>query len=94
MFQVKTVSKWAVITTTYVLMYLQKVNEKPQVINDYEAGRGIPNQVVIGKIERAIGKWIPYKVVTGQTKITAQDLKAAHKQGLLLPSLLTHWSDV
>jgi len=39
-------------------MYLQKVNEKPQVINDYEAGRGIPNQVVIGKIEKAIGKWI------------------------------------
>ncbi|KDR12453.1 endothelial differentiation-related factor 1 homolog isoform X2 [Zootermopsis nevadensis] len=36
-----------------------KVNEKPQVINDYEAGRGIPNQVVIGKIEKAIGKWIP-----------------------------------
>lgn len=35
------------------------MNEKPQVINDYEAGRGIPNQVVIGKIERAIGKWIP-----------------------------------
>ncbi|KAK7791932.1 hypothetical protein R5R35_002425 [Gryllus longicercus] len=32
-----------------------KVNEKPQVINDYEAGRGIPNQLVIGKIERAIG---------------------------------------
>ncbi|PSN40497.1 Endothelial differentiation-related factor 1 [Blattella germanica] len=32
-----------------------KVNEKPQVINDYEAGRGIPNQVVIGKIERCIG---------------------------------------
>jgi len=40
-------------------MYLQKVNEKPQVINDYEAGRGIPNQVVIGKIEKAIGKSIP-----------------------------------
>lgn len=40
-------------------MYSQKVNEKPQVINDYEAGRGIPNQVVIGKIEKAIGKWIP-----------------------------------
>ncbi|XP_058793190.1 endothelial differentiation-related factor 1 [Phymastichus coffea] len=32
-----------------------KVNEKTQVINDYEAGRGIPNQMVIGKIERAIG---------------------------------------
>lgn len=32
-----------------------RVNEKPQVINDYEAGRGIPNQIVLGKIERAIG---------------------------------------
>lgn len=32
-----------------------KVNEKPQIINDYEAGRGIPNQVVIGKIEKALG---------------------------------------
>lgn len=32
-----------------------KVNEKAQVINDYEAGRGIPNQMVIGKIERALG---------------------------------------
>lgn len=32
-----------------------KVNEKAQVINDYEAGRGIPNQLVIGKIERVLG---------------------------------------
>lgn len=32
-----------------------KINEKPQVITDYEAGRGIPNNVIIGKIERAIG---------------------------------------
>lgn len=34
----------------------QRCNEKPQVINDYEAGRGIPNQAVIGKIEKALGK--------------------------------------
>ena len=33
----------------------QKINEKPQVITDYEAGRGIPNQQILGKIERAIG---------------------------------------
>lgn len=58
MLQVETVSRWASITTKCVLIYLQKVNEKPQVINDYEAGRGIPNQVVIGKIEKAIGKCI------------------------------------
>lgn len=32
-----------------------KVNEKPQVINDYEAGRAIPNQQILAKIERQIG---------------------------------------
>lgn len=32
-----------------------KVNEKPNVINDYEAGRAVPNQQVLGKIERALG---------------------------------------
>lgn len=33
----------------------QKVNEKPNVINDYEAGRAVPNQQLLGKIERALG---------------------------------------
>uniref|UniRef100_A0A6M2DH31 Putative transcription factor mbf1 n=1 Tax=Xenopsylla cheopis TaxID=163159 RepID=A0A6M2DH31_XENCH len=32
-----------------------KICEKPQIVNDYEAGRGIPNNLVIGKIEKAIG---------------------------------------
>ena len=32
-----------------------KVNEKPQVINDYVAGRAIPNQQVLGKLERTLG---------------------------------------
>ncbi|XP_068601810.1 endothelial differentiation-related factor 1 homolog [Brachionichthys hirsutus] len=32
-----------------------KVNEKPQVIGDYECGRAIPNNQVMGKIERVIG---------------------------------------
>ncbi|KAI4880023.1 hypothetical protein NFI96_018971 [Prochilodus magdalenae] len=32
-----------------------KINEKPQVIADYEAGKAIPNNQVMGKIERAIG---------------------------------------
>ncbi|CAH0545695.1 unnamed protein product [Brassicogethes aeneus] len=32
-----------------------KINEKPQIITDYEAGKGIPNNIIIGKIERAIG---------------------------------------
>lgn len=38
-----------------VWSHLQKINEKPQIITDYEAGRGIPNQQILGKIERAIG---------------------------------------
>jgi len=32
-----------------------KICEKPQIVGDYEAGRGIPNQQVLGKIERVIG---------------------------------------
>ncbi|OAQ27719.1 endothelial differentiation-related factor 1 [Linnemannia elongata AG-77] len=31
------------------------VHEKPNMINDYEAGRAVPNQQVLGKIERALG---------------------------------------
>ena len=33
-----------------------KICEKPQVVTEYEQGKAIPNQNVIGKIERAIGK--------------------------------------
>ncbi|GFT44950.1 endothelial differentiation-related factor 1 [Nephila pilipes] len=32
-----------------------RINEKPQVINDYEAGRAVPNQQILTKIERVIG---------------------------------------
>lgn len=32
-----------------------KVNEKPQVINDYESGKAQPNQQLLGKLERALG---------------------------------------
>ncbi|EDW24329.1 GL23466 [Drosophila persimilis] len=32
-----------------------KICEKPQVIGDYEAGRGIPKDQVLAKIERIIG---------------------------------------
>uniref|UniRef100_A0A673VQC4 Endothelial differentiation-related factor 1 n=1 Tax=Suricata suricatta TaxID=37032 RepID=A0A673VQC4_SURSU len=41
-----------------------KINEKPQVIADYESGRAIPNNQVLGKIERAIGECpsVPYWV--------------------------------
>jgi len=32
-----------------------KINEKAQVVNDYESGKAIPNDQVMGKIERAVG---------------------------------------
>lgn len=32
-----------------------KINEKPQVINEYESGKAIPNQQVISKMERCLG---------------------------------------
>ncbi|CAG8569186.1 6838_t:CDS:2 [Diversispora eburnea] len=33
----------------------QKINEKANVINDYEMSRTIPNQQVLSKLERALG---------------------------------------
>ncbi|GMM34035.1 multiprotein-bridging factor 1 [Saccharomycopsis crataegensis] len=32
-----------------------RLNEKPNVINDYEAGRAVPNQQLLGKMERVLG---------------------------------------
>ena len=33
----------------------QKVNEKPSVIQEYEAGKAIPNPQILGKLERVLG---------------------------------------
>ncbi|KAK8647820.1 hypothetical protein V6N13_121547 [Hibiscus sabdariffa] len=33
----------------------QMINEKPQIIHEYESGKAIPNQQIIGKLERALG---------------------------------------
>jgi len=33
----------------------QRINEKPQVVNEYESGKAIPNQQILGKLERALG---------------------------------------
>ena len=35
------------------------INEKPQVIGEYESGRAIPNPQIISKIERALGCRLP-----------------------------------
>jgi transcriptional regulator with XRE-family HTH domain len=36
-------------------VWLQIINDKPQVIQEYESGKAIPNQQIIGKLERALG---------------------------------------
>jgi len=33
----------------------QAINEKPQVVNQYESGKAIPNGQIINKMERALG---------------------------------------
>lgn len=33
----------------------QQINEKPQIIQEYESGKAIPNQQIIGKLERILG---------------------------------------
>jgi len=33
----------------------QLINEKPQVIQEYESGKAIPNQQIVSKLERVLG---------------------------------------
>ena len=40
---------------THVLRRAQLIAEKPTVINQYEAGKAIPNPAIINKLERALG---------------------------------------
>lgn len=35
------------------------INEKPQVVGDYESGRAIPNPQIISKLERKLGVKLP-----------------------------------
>uniref|UniRef100_T1J792 HTH cro/C1-type domain-containing protein n=1 Tax=Strigamia maritima TaxID=126957 RepID=T1J792_STRMM len=50
-----------------------RVNEKPQVINDYEAGRAIPNQQILSKLERTLGMKLRGKEKGNQVNIGAKD---------------------
>lgn len=40
---------------THSLCSMQLINEKPQIIQEYESGKAIPNQQIISKLERALG---------------------------------------
>ena len=45
----------------------QRINEREQVVQEYEASRCIPNQQILGKMERALGKSLaPYYFTSTQ----------------------------
>lgn len=46
---------FALLLVTFGICFSQMINEKPQVIQEYESGKAIPNQQVISKLERALG---------------------------------------
>ncbi len=33
----------------------QQINERPQVVQEYESGKAIPNQQILAKLERVLG---------------------------------------
>ena len=37
------------------MAHFQAINEKPAIIQEYESGKAIPNQQVLGKLERILG---------------------------------------
>lgn len=39
-----------------MISFCQKINEKPNVVHEYEAAKGIPNPMILGKMEKVLGK--------------------------------------
>jgi putative transcription factor len=37
------------------------INERPQIIQDYESGKAIPNAMILNKLDRALGTHLPRK---------------------------------
>jgi ribosome-binding protein aMBF1 (putative translation factor) len=35
------------------------INEKPQIVGEYESGKAIPNPAIISKLERSLGVKLP-----------------------------------
>ena len=57
------------------------INEKPQVVGQYESGKAIPNPQIIGKLERKLGCKLP-RPGKSKTAPTAGATAAAKKPGV------------
>jgi putative transcription factor len=56
----------------------QKINEKPSVLQDYEAGKAVPNSQILAKLERVLAVKL-----RGTSKNLSRDY---HFLNLLMPS--------
>jgi ribosome-binding protein aMBF1 (putative translation factor) len=54
------------------------INEKPQIVAEYESGKAIPNPAIISKLERALGVKLPRP---GKSKPPPKDGAAATGAG-------------
>lgn len=46
------------------------INEKPQIVGEYESGKAVPNPAIISKLERALGVKLPRP---GKSKAPTKD---------------------
>ena len=58
----------------------QKINEKPHVVNEYEAGKAIPDQTILGKLERQLGVKLRGKDIGAPLPARGAKKKAAAKK--------------
>jgi len=54
------------------------INEKPQVVAEYESGKAIPNPQIISKLERKLGTKLPRP---GKSKLAKNTTTKAKKPG-------------
>jgi putative transcription factor len=54
-----------------------KINEKPQVVAEYESGKAVPNPQIISKIERMLGCKLPRP---GKSKAAPKELAPGAKK--------------
>jgi putative transcription factor len=56
------------------------INEKPQIVAEYESGKAIPNPQIIAKLERSLGTKLPRPGKSKPPPVTAASGTAAAKK--------------